>query len=243
MNVGAIVQARMGSTRLPGKVLLPLGGRPSIELMLERLARSREITTICIATSTLLQDDPIAGWGEARGVAVFRGHERDVLARYAGAAEWIDARVIVRLTGDCPLICPDVTDRVIRAFLEAAPAVDYATNCLRRTYPRGLDTEVVSREALVRAAAEGRSEADREHVTHFIRANRARFPSLGVEDAADHSDLRWTVDTPADYALVSRIVDGLGGRAIASDYVEILALVRQHPEWTQINAHVAQKSF
>ncbi len=242
LNIAAIIQARMGSARLPGKVLRPLGDRPVLGLLLDRLARSTLLTATCVATSRLSQDDAVAAWCESHGVRVFRGDEQDVLARYAGAAELLEADVVVRITGDCPLICPDVTDRVIRAFLGASPSIDYATNCLRRTYPRGLDTEVVSATALARAAAEGRSPADREHVTHYIRQHPDRFRFIGVEDVEDHSDLRWTVDTEDDYRLLQTIVDALGAAAVSSDYTDLIALARRHPGWNAINTHVPQKA-
>lgn len=232
----------MGSTRLPGKVLLPLGDRPVLGLLLDRLARSRQLSAACVATSRLAQDDPIAAWCDSTGVPVFRGDEQDVLARYTAAAQLLAADVVVRITGDCPLICPDVTDRVIEAFLDASPPVDYATNCLKRTYPRGLDTEVVAAAALARASAEGRSTSDREHVTHYIRQHPDRFRLLGVEDTEDHSDLRWTVDTEDDYRLLQAMAEALGDRAVTSDYRELLALVQLHPAWTAINAHVHQKA-
>jgi spore coat polysaccharide biosynthesis protein SpsF len=241
--VAGIIQARMGSTRLPGKVLLPLGGQPLLDLMTSRLARSTQLTTLCVATSRLPSDDAIADWAASRGLMVFRGAEDDVLGRYAAAAERLAADVIVRLTGDCPLICADVTDRVIRAFLDAAPPVEYATNCLRRTYPRGLDTEVFPRATVDRAAAEGHSSADREHVTHFIRQHPDRFRQLSIEDPEDNSALRWTVDTIEDYTLVSSMVAALGpSRAVTSSYADLIALSRHHPEWSRINAQVPQKA-
>jgi spore coat polysaccharide biosynthesis protein SpsF len=230
----------MGSTRLPGKVLLELGERPAIALMTERLSHSRMISAMAVATSRLPQDDPIAALCATLSLPVYRGDEEDVLDRYAGAAEMLGADVVVRLTGDCPLICPDVTDRVIRAFVEASPEVDYASNCLRRTYPRGLDTEVIARGSLDRAAREAHEAADREHVTRFIRLRPQRFRHLSVED---EEDLRWTVDTPEDLHLISVMVRTLGAAVARSDYADLLALIARHPEWTRINAHVTQKAL
>lgn len=210
--------------------------------MAERLARSRMLAAIAVATSRLPQDDPIAALCATLSVPVYRGEEEDVLDRYVGAAEMLEADVIVRLTGDCPLVCPDVTDRVIRSFVEASPEVDYASNCLRRTYPRGLDTEVIARRSLDRAARDAHEAADREHVTGFIRLRPQHFRQLSVEDGEDHSDLRWTVDTPEDFNLISVMMRALGA-ATSSDYADLPALAARHPEWTRINADVTQRTL
>lgn len=240
MRVVAIIQARMGSTRLPGKVLMDLGGRPALALMLARLARCETLTEVRVATSDLAQDDPIAGLCDALSVGIFRGSEEDVLSRYVAAAETFRADVIVRLTADCPFICPEVTDTVVQAFRDASPPVDYAANCLRRTYPQGLDTEVITKDTLERSALEATEAADREHVTYFVRRQRERFRHLSVEDGEDHSDLRWTLDTPEDFRLISLMVKALGSRAVTSTYHDLLDVFFRHPEWPQINAHVEQ---
>jgi spore coat polysaccharide biosynthesis protein SpsF len=241
MKTVGIIQARMGSTRLPGKVLMDLGGRPALALMLARAARSQAMDAIGVATSTLDQDDPVAALCEMLGVPVFRGPESDVLARYAGAAEAFGADVVVRLTGDCPLMCPEITDSVIAAFHAASPAADYATNCLRRTQPRGLDTEVLSRATLDAIARDATEAPDREHVTYFVWRQPDRYRHLSVERPEDRSDLRWTLDTPEDYTLLSTIVEALGPRATTASYQELLDLVDRHPEWNEINAAIEQK--
>lgn len=219
---------------------MDLGGRPALAFMLARLARCETLTRVGVATSDLAQDDCIAGLCDALSVGIFRGSEKDVLSRYVAAAEMFRADVVVRLTADCPFICPEVTDLVVRAYRDASPSVDYATNCLRRTYPQGLDTEVISRDALERSALEATEAADREHVTYFVWRQRERFRHLSVEDGENHSDLRWTVDTPEDYRLISLMVKALGERAVTSTYHELLDVFARHPEWAQINALVEQ---
>lgn len=231
----------MGSTRLPGKVLMDLAGRPALALMLARLARSETLAAVVVATSELPQDDPIAKLCDSLSIGVFRGSEDDVLSRYISASQMFGADVVIRLTADCPFICPEVTDRIVRSFLDASPPVDYAANVLRRTYPRGLDTEVVARETLELMAKETNEPPDREHVTYFVERHPERFRHLSVEDREDHSDLRWTVDTREDYTLISMMAEALGDRAVTSTYRDLLALFDRHPEWANINAHVEQK--
>jgi spore coat polysaccharide biosynthesis protein SpsF len=233
----------MGSTRLPGKVLADVGGRPMLALMLERLGRSRLLDEVCVATSTLERDAPIEELCATRGVWCVRGPESDVLERFRQAVCATGADVVVRLTADCPLICPEVVDCVLQRFLEATPPADYARNCLRRTFPRGLDTEVVSRRVLDLAAAEASESPDREHVTCFVWRQPDRFRLLSVEDVVDRSGLRWTVDTPEDLELVRHLADALGDRAAAATYAEILSAFGAHPEWAGINALVEQKGI
>ncbi|MCC6808846.1 MAG: glycosyltransferase family protein [Deltaproteobacteria bacterium] len=231
----AIVQARMGSERLPGKVLMPLGGKPMLAQQLARMRRAETLDAITIATTTHPRDDKVAALAAAERVPCFRGSEDDVLARYAGAARAFVAEVIVRITADCPLIDAGVIDRVVRALGDA----DYASNVQRRTYPRGLDVEVFTRATLDRVEREATSAKAREHVTYFIHSERPElFRRHSVEDGADHSALRWTVDTPADFALI----EALYARGAATlDYPGLLALIDREPALARINAHVEQK--
>ena len=169
-NIVAIVQARMGSTRLPGKVLEDVGGKPMLEHIVSRLGRSRLINDVIVATSSAQGDDPIAEAATQKNIKLFRGHETDVLDRYYEAAKSARADIVVRITGDCPLIDSEVVDRVITTFL--SEECDYASNTLVCTYPDGLDAEVFSFAALEIAWRNGRRAADREHVTPFIRTSR-----------------------------------------------------------------------
>ena len=242
MNVVIIVQARMTSTRLPGKILADLAGRPMLARELERLRRCTRANEIVLATTTRPTDDPVVALAEAEGVRHFRGSEHDVLSRYLGAARESKADVIVRITADCPLIDPAAVDDVIAALLDDArgPA-DYASNIQRRTFPRGLDCEALHRDVLERVGRLGTSALAREHVTYFIhREHPELFVLRSVEGAVDHSSLRWTVDEPADLALVRRIWEVAGLHERSLPYQELVALVNAHPELSAINAHVQQ---
>lgn len=204
-----IVQARMGSTRLPGKVLADLCGRPMLAQQLRRLQACRNADDIVIATTTSASDDEVVDLARAHGVRWFRGDERDVLGRYVGAAAESGADVVARITADCPLIDPAVTDRVIAAA--AAGDADYASNVLRRTYPKGLDAEAFPVDVLTRLDRLARSGPAREHVTWFIREERPElFVRSSIEDVLDHSSLRWDVDTADDLAYVRHLYAALG---------------------------------
>jgi spore coat polysaccharide biosynthesis protein SpsF len=204
-----------------------------------RVARARTIDEVVVATTTLPEDDAIAALAAAEGWALERGSETDLLERYLGAARAHAATVVVRITSDCPLIDPDVIDRTVEAF--RATDVDYASNTLEpRTFPRGLDVEVVSAEALERAGREDHDPALREHVTPFIYRHPDDFRLLRVPSDDDHSDQRWSVDTPEDLALIERIYGALGRDDFG--WREALAVVEANPGWSSINRHVVQKT-
>jgi spore coat polysaccharide biosynthesis protein SpsF len=239
----AILQARMTSTRLPGKVLMDLAGRPMLSRQIDRLRRSQTLDEIVIATTTNLTDGPVVEWAQANHVVCFRGSESDVLSRYVGAARHARAEVVVRVTGDCPLIDPEILDEVVRALETSDPACDYASNVIDRTYPRGLDTEALYADVLFRVDRLARSAPAREHVTYFIHGERRDlFLLRSVKAADDNSDLRWTVDTPEDLATIRRIYleAGLADRPLA--YPELVRWVRSRPDIARSNANVEQKS-
>lgn len=215
----AIVQARMSSTRLPGKVLEPIAGRPGIVFMCERLKRARRLDAICVATSSDTSDDLLARCVEAMGISLFRGDLDDVLNRFIGAARQERAEVIVRLTGDCPLIDPVLVDRVIEA--RERGDYDYASNVAPPTYPDGLDIEVMTLAALERAHREAGSASEREHVTTYLReaAGYSRHCHRGLVDL---SGLRWTVDYPDDLAFVQQLTAALTIDPIAADLYDFL---------------------
>jgi spore coat polysaccharide biosynthesis protein SpsF len=242
MSVVAIIQARMGSTRLPGKVLLPLGGMPMVLCVAERAARIAGVDQVIVATSTLAGDDSLAACLTNAGVDCFRGDQDDVLDRYYRCALERGASVVVRITADCPLLSSAVSSRVLAAFLSGG--CDYSSNCGARTYPRGLDTEVMSFDALATAWREAVAKPDREHVTAFIEMDPERFRLRNVVDAdsMDHSEMRWTVDEPADYELVRRIYEAFPGRT-DFEYDEVLALLERHPDWAMMNRDVHQKHY
>jgi len=202
MKIVAIVQARMGSTRFPGKVMQPIGGIPMIEILLKRLSRSQQINQIVVATSDDPRNQSLADHIIKEGFSCYRGSENDVLDRYLGAARDAEADVIVRITGDCPLIDPALVDEVIQHLL--TQNLDYVSNTSPPTYPDGLDTEVFTMEALERAAAQTNRPYDREHVTPYLRESR-KFTTSAIQYSQDLSGLRWTVDEAEDFKVISQV--------------------------------------
>lgn len=226
----AIIQARMTSTRLPGKVLMDLAGRPMLARELARVKRCRLVDDVVVATTTNISDDAVVATARAEGVRWFRGSETDVLGRYAGAAREARADVVIRITADCPLIDPEISDRVVDALTLGLEPADYASNVLRRTYPAGLDTEALWRDTLDRVARHARSASAREHVTPYIYAERPDlFVLRSVTDEPDASDLRWTVDVAADLEVVRRMYEELGLAEQPLPYREMLRHARAHP--------------
>ena len=210
MTTIALIQARMRSSRLPGKVLRRLNGKPVLDWVIDRAALARRLDRIVLATSDDPADDILAAHARARGIAVERGSERDVLDRFAKAAAAQKADVVVRITADCPLIDPALIDAVIEC--RARSGADYASNIAPPTYPDGLDVEVFTAAALHRAATEATEPFDREHVTPYLR--RDPFTQANITHDEDLSGLRWTVDEAADLETVERLVGALGGRQL-----------------------------
>lgn len=241
MRVVCIVQARMGATRLPGKPLKQILGRPLLDLLVERLRRAITIDDVVIATSIDPKDDPIALWCEEEEISCYRGSQNDVLQRYLEAARIHRADVIVRITGDCPLTDPAVVDSIVRFYEQNVPEYDYVSNVISRTYPRGLDVEVFSLEALEKAAKEATNEEYREHVTLYFYENPDRFSLGSVMRKGGESSDRWTVDTPEDFTLVQKIFETLYPVNPEFHMQDVLDVLETHPEWRKINAHVAQK--
>lgn len=240
MRVVAIIQARMGSTRLPGKILQPLAGKPVLQRVIERIRASRAFDEIVVATTVRDLDDPAAKAAADFGATVVRGDENDVLSRYGLAAEASAADAIMRITADCPLIDPNVLGAMTDRF--RGGDADLVSNCVRRTFPRGLDAELFSRSALDIMLAEAAAPAEREHVTPFLYANPDRFRIVSHEGPKDFSDYRLTLDTPEDFELLDRIFaaapdpDTLG-------LAGVIALFETHPDWRSINAHIEQKKI
>jgi spore coat polysaccharide biosynthesis protein SpsF len=236
MRVVGIIQARMGSTRLPGKVLRPLAGEPMLARCVGRLQHARTLDQVVVATTTGPEDDAIVDLCRARGWAWFRGECDDVLDRYYRAARQFNASVVVRVTSDCPLLSPRLVDRVVGALGSA----DLASNVIpHHTWPRGLDTEAVRMDALERAWREDANPATREHVTLYLKRHPERFRLVEVNNEEDLSEMRWTVDTPDDYTFASRVYRHFGHDGFS--WREVLALVRSHPEIAELNRHVQQK--
>lgn len=216
----------MSSTRLPGKVLAPLAGQPAIARMMERVARVRLASRRIVATSTDPTDDAVAEACAARGIDCARGPLADVLGRFVLAAPE-DCEAVVRLTGDCPLVDPEVVDLHIASFLERWPEVEYVTNAVVRTMPGGLDVEVLRRSILERAAREATAPYDREHVTPWIQRTAKMVP---VTQAIDLSLLRWDLDTADDLRFISWVYEELFPTAPAFGSREIYRLLSGHPE-------------
>lgn len=225
MNVVAIVQARMGSTRLPNKVMKPIGGVPMIELLLSRLSKSTEINKIVLATSTDQLNDPLVEHVMGLGFDCVRGSENDVLERFLVAARQHAADVVVRITGDCPLIDPRLVDQAIVKFKKSG--VDYLSNTNPPTYPDGLDTEVFTLEALERAGRETQEVFDREHVTPYLR-RPGLFEVGGISHSSDLSNLRWTVDEPVDFDVVNSVFDHFAPE-IHFTWTDVLKLMQINP--------------
>ncbi|MCU0701920.1 MAG: glycosyltransferase family protein [Myxococcaceae bacterium] len=241
-RVVAVIQARLKSTRLPAKVLLDLGGVTALERCVRRVRRFRNVAEVVIATSDTPGDEIIERVGERLGLRVVRGSETDVLSRYVLAAERTDAEVVVRVTSDCPLIDPDVSSLVIERFLED-PRADYASNVMERRLPRGLDTEVFSAMALLRANRNATELTEREHVTAHIYRRPEVFRCLSVVGhiGEDHSRHRWTLDTVEDYRFLHAVFSRLGDRADGSTFRQVLNVVGDDTALLALNAEVVQK--
>ena len=211
MRVVAIIQARVGSTRLPGKVLMDLGGDTMLARCVGRTCRAQTLDEVVVATTVQSSDEVIVDLCIARGWPYFVGSEEDVLDRYYRAAVEYQADVVVRITSDCPLIEPVIIDQTVRKFLSHQPMIDYVSNIYPyRTFPKGLDVEVMRLDALERAWREDVNLAWREHVTQYIQRTPDLFRTLTVVNAVDYSHLRWTVDTPEDLVFVRRVYGHFG---------------------------------
>lgn len=234
MKIIALLQARMGSTRLPGKVLKPLLGEPMLIRQIERIQRCRLIDKLVVATSVNSSDDALVDAMSQAGIAYFRGSLDDVLERFCQAAKPYLPEHVVRLTGDCPLADPMLIDEVINAHLTSG--ADYTSTTLNPTYPDGLDVEVVRFGALERAWRESGLTSEREHVTPYIYNHPEQFRLNSVEQAENMSALRWTVDEPDDFAFVESVYGELYPINPAFTTNDVLALIERRPELLGINA-------
>ncbi|MBK4730643.1 glycosyltransferase family protein [Oxynema sp. CENA135] len=233
----------MTSTRLPGKVLKQVLGKPLLEYQIERLRRVKLADEIVIATTTNQTDDPIVNLCDRLSVAYFRGSEQDVLERYYQAATAHKADVVIRVTSDCPLIDPQVINQVIDYYLQSQSNYDYVSNSIKRTYPRGMDTEVFSYSVLEQAFLEATAQPDREHVTPFIYRQPQRYRLGHVTYSEDCSHHRWTVDTPEDFELIKKIIETVYPNEPYFTLEDCLGLLQQHPDWYFINSHIEQKNY
>lgn len=238
----AIIQARMGSTRLPGKVLKKVLNKTLLEYQLERVKRASLIDEIVIATTLNPEDDAIEQLCKNVQIPVYRrGPADDVLARYFGAATLFEGDIIIRLTADCPLIDPTIIDQVINHYLDHLHQVDYVSNTLKRTYPRGMDTEVFSLHSLKVCYRNATKKSEREHVTAYLTNNPSLFKLQNVENQRDESHHRWTVDTSEDFLLIEKVIKQLYPCNPNFTMQDVLTLLEQHHEWQKINSHIEQK--
>jgi spore coat polysaccharide biosynthesis protein SpsF len=242
MNTIAIIQARMNSSRLPGKVLLDIGGQPMLVRVVERARRAQSVDGVLIATTTDPSDDALEAACRERGYPVYRGSQFDVLDRFYQAARQAQADVIVRLTADCPVIDPHVIDQTVSAF--HAAGADFAANRLpppwKRTFPIGLDTEVCSFAGLERAWKEARLPFEREHVMPYFYDQAGRFKITVIDHPVDYGAQRWTVDTPEDLQLLRAIFAHFPGQDHFS-WLQVLELIEREPGLQHINAGVKAK--
>lgn len=237
MQVNAVIQARLGSTRLPGKVLRRLGDRPVLEWVVRAAQSAAGIDEVIVATTTAAADDGVEELARSLRVPVVRGSEDDVLDRFIGAVDMHPCEAVVRLTADCPLLDPQLITLVARIWRQA-PELDYVATTLVRTLPRGLDVEV-ARVSALRELHETASGHDRAHVTSGLYAEPDRFALLGLVVAPDASDLRATLDTEQDARALERVVAEIGDRPPA--WRDLVAVLRAHPEIVAINSAVGQK--
>lgn len=241
-KVVAIIQARMGSHRLPGKILRDIAGEPMVMRVVQRAQKASSLDQVVVATTTDPDDQAVVDLLQARKVPFVRGHPTDVLDRYVMAVEAFPADVVVRLTADCPLHDPAVIDKTVNAFLSKLPQVDYASNRLVRSYPIGLDVEVLTRQALQRAADEATEAYQREHVTPYLYEVDGRARLLSVESEQNYGHYRWTVDTPEDLEFVRQVYQHFPGQPDFS-WRAVLDLLQREPQLIEINAHIHQKGF
>lgn len=231
--ITAIIQARMGATRLPGKVLKTVQGKTLLAHLIERVRRASTVSRIIIATTDTVKDDPVVLHAKEIGVEFFRGSEEDVLARYYGAAHTYAAVHIARITADCPLMDHRIVDLVAKEYLEKKP--DYAANINPPTFPDGMDIEIFSMEALTRAHRNARLCSEREHVTPYIRNHPELFSVINIESKTPFPDIRLTVDHPEDFALVQQVYDALYPENPDFSLEAIAEFLSRHPELARLN--------
>ena len=241
MKVVAIIQARMGSTRLPGKIMKEVLNKSLLEYQIERVKRAKFIDEIVIATTTAESEKPIINLCEKLSIKYFRGSEADVLSRYYKAAKTFEADVVVRMTSDCPLIDPDIIDQVVQYYIDNVDKFDYVSNTIKRTFPRGMDVSVFSFKTLNNVYNVATDSVDREHVTRYIYNNPKKYRLGYVINSIDVSNHRWTVDTIEDFNLISKMLKELYPQNRKFTMEDCIVLLNRKPEWKKINSDIEQK--
>jgi len=237
----AIVQARMGSSRLKGKVIEDICGKTMLERVVGRLQKCYEIDEVVVATSTHPNDDVIEKLCTHLKIGTFRGSEDDVLSRFVGAAQTFGGDIIVRVCSDSPLVDPTVSGQVIAAFKKRLPTVDYAGNHLPLTYPLGLNTEVFTKEALDKTASLAKLAYERAHVTIFMIEHPELFRVMNVPHSENFGYHRWTVDTPEDLEFMRQVYKRLARAGDSFSWTDVLTLLSDEPELMKINEGIEQK--
>jgi spore coat polysaccharide biosynthesis protein SpsF len=241
MKTCAIIEARMSSSRLPGKILLPVVGKPLLALLVERLKRAPSLDHIVIATTSNATDDPVEELAGKIGVGCFRGSEEDVLSRVLQAAKNDSCDVIVEITGDCPLIDPEIVETLIRIYQENS--YDYVSNVLKLTYPNGMDTQVFSTATLEKVASLTNDPVDHEHVSLYIYEHPEIFSLFNLESNIPEKywNMRLTVDTREDFELIKNIYEELYPKNPAFVLSDIIELLEKREELVNLNRHIQQK--
>jgi spore coat polysaccharide biosynthesis protein SpsF len=241
MKIVATIEARMTSSRLPGKVLLDAGGKPLLQHLVERLRAVPSICEIVLATTTNAADDVLVDFADNHGIVVYRGSELDVMGRVIGAAQMVHADVVVEITGDCPIIDPDIVEQTIQMYLNNDAV--YVSNGHIRSYPDGMDAQVFSLDVLVESAAMTSAPLDREHVSLHIRNNPELFPKLTLiaPPSLHWPELGLTLDEEADYQLLKRIIEKLAPENPLFSCLDVVQLLRKNPDWVAINQEVVRK--
>lgn len=242
-RVAAILQARMGSTRLPGKTLMPLEGKPLLHQILDRILDAKTVTQIIVATTTSDRDDVLvqAVTDYNPKITVFRGSEEDVLDRFYQAAKEVNADIVIRLTADDPFKDPEIIDQVVQSLLDD-PSLDYCSNILGvQTYPNGLDVEAMRFSVLEKMATSATEQEDREHVTLMLRKHPEQFKTKNLVFSENLHHLRWTIDEDKDFDMAKRVYAALYPKNPKFRMFDILALLENEPDIAAINQEVKQK--
>ncbi len=241
MRIVSTIEARMGSTRFPGKTISEIVGKPLLELLIERLRRARRVDEIVVATTTEPEDKVITELAERVGVKWFRGSSEDVLARVLQAAKAYKADIIVEMTGDNPLLDPELVDEAISVYLKGN--YDYVSNAIKETYPDGLNVQVFSVKVLDEVARLTNDPVDREHPSLYIYEHPERYRLYNIEAPPEyyHPEYRWTVDTEEDFQSVKAVYENLYYKNPDFSIADIMKLLKEKPDLLKINAHIKQK--
>lgn len=235
LRVIAMIQARMGSTRLPRKVLAPIAGKSTIGRIVERLLTCKELDDIVISTTTKIEDDPVVEFAMSHGIQFYRGSEMDLVDRMFGTIRKFEGDGLVRITGDCPLVDPDLVDLHVSTFRDSGGSLEYISNIFPRTFPHGLDIEILSLSALRRLNQEIQDQEYRELFNHYIRANSVKFKIENIAQDRDLSHLRWTLDYREDLEFLEQVFGYLDNKSMVCKMDDVLALLTQHPYLETIN--------